>query len=247
MNIENSREEVEFALHLSYIIIPTMIRSMKMSSSTKLCGWNRGLNCSTSTSIGSWAQSFVTTIILNDHHTRFILPLLVGSQTHLKSPNHSHLDNVIFDQRKVVRSRRPSEAFPHPVAFWCQKDSSSAHCQVLAILQLEGERSSKVLRYRRDVHSNADGIIVYSKANGLGVHSKVTVRIRPKPSAPHAVIFDLDTSHPAKASITMYVRCRPPHRTSGQSYNRHVNPYPASTLRYPAGSPRLFAQGLGHP
>ena len=56
-----------------------------------------------------------------------------------------------------------------------------------------------------DVHSNADGIIVYSKANGLGVHSKVTVRIRPKPSAPHAVIFDLDTSHPAKASITMYV------------------------------------------
>ena len=98
-----------------------------------------------------------------------------------------------------------------------------------------------------DMHSNADGIIVHSKANGLGVHSKVTVRIRPKPSAPCAAIFDLDASHPAKASITMYVRCRPPHRTSGQSYNRHVNPYPASTLRYPAGAPRLFAQGLGHP
>jgi hypothetical protein len=30
MNIENSREEVEFALHLSYIIIATTIRSMKM-------------------------------------------------------------------------------------------------------------------------------------------------------------------------------------------------------------------------
>ena len=95
----------------------------------------------------------MSAILCNYNHSerssRFILHLPVGSQTHLKSPNHSHLDNVIFDQRKVVRSRRPSEAFPHPVAFWCQKDSSSAHCQVLAILQLEGERSSKVLRYRR--------------------------------------------------------------------------------------------------
>ena len=95
----------------------------------------------------------MSAILCNYNHSerssRFILPLPVGSQSHLISPNHSHMDNVVFDRRKVVCSRRPSEAFPHPVAFWLQKDSSSAHCQVLAILQLKGERSSKVLRYRR--------------------------------------------------------------------------------------------------
>ena len=187
----------------------------------------------------------MSAILCNYNHSegssRFILPLPVGSQTHLKSPNHSHLDNVVFDRRKVVRSR----PFPIRWLFGARK----THLQPIA--KCSRSYNSKENAHPKfsviDVHSNADGIIVYSKANGLGVHSKVTVWIRPKPSAPHAVIFDLDTSHPAKASITMYVRCRPPHRTSGQSYNRHVNPYPASTLRYTAVAPRLFAQGLGHP
>jgi len=180
-----------------------------MSSSTKLCGWNRGLNCSTSTSIGSWAQSFVTTIILNDHHARFILPLPVGSQTHLKSPNHSHLDNVIFDQRKVVRSRRPSEAFPHPVAFWCQKDSSSAHCQVLAILQLEGERSSKVLRYRRALQRGWHHRVLQSERSRSALQS-------------HG-------SDQAKAVGAPCSDLRPRHFTSGQGLHHYVRSLPAST------------------
>ena len=217
---------------------------MKMSSSTKLCGWNRGLNCSTSTSIGSWAQSFATTIILNDHH---VLSCLF--QLDLKLISSLQI-TAIWTMSYLIRGKSSVPgARPRPFPIRWLFDARKTHLQPIA--KCSRSYNSKENAHPKfsviDVHSNADGIIVYSKANGLGVHSKVTVRIRPKPSAPHAVIFDLDTSHPAKASITMYVHCRPPHRTSGQSYNRHVNPYPASTLRYPAGSPRLFAQGLGHP
>ena len=104
---------------------------------------------------------------------------------------------------------RPFQAFPHPVAFWCQKDSSSAHCQVLAILQLEGERSSKVLRYRRALQRGWHHRVLQSERSRSALQS-----------------HGLDQ---AKAVGAPCSDLRPRHFTSGQGLHHYVRSLPAST------------------
>ena len=156
----------------------------------------------------------MSAILCNYNHSerssRFILPLPVGSQSHLKSPNHSHMDNVVFDRRKVVCSRRPSEAFPHPVAFWCQKNSSPACCQVLMILQLERERSSKVFRYRHALQR--------------GWHHRALQSERSRSA------LQGHGSDQAKAIGALRSDLRPRRFTSGQGLHHYVRSLLASTL-----------------